>query len=132
MKLNTLNGEVNFDNCFVSATSSVDDILAFGEKYNLKQGIVNAGYESYHFYNIDSGELNLRLTFYNKVLKYISVTLGSNYKYKFPPFEITDDEKELLLSTLKRLGGNGFYPWGEVFFDEDRNGGVISIVITYN
>lgn len=128
IKLNKENGQLEIDNyCFNSATS-------YFELENLKRGeqietrITNTGSRFYTLINVDNGESKIMVMFHKEKL-WIDIFTGKNYN--FPPFTITDKEKQIILKRLADIGGEKTYSWGSVELNEDRKGGTVSILIKY-
>ncbi len=128
--LNTLTGELKIDeNCSFKINSNENDIKSTCNNYRIE--VSEAGKESKYctIHDIDDGEISLVSLFTKEKLQWVSISLGKNYS--FPPFVITQEEKNIVKKKLNDMGGENSYQWGSVEFNEDIKGGLLSVFIKY-
>lgn len=129
MQLNKTDGSILFDNQGIGSDQTIAQIQDLKDIYRIRQGVINAGYSTLYVNGIEEDELSMAFVFYENKLFMISISLGS--KYQFPPFVITDAERDILKNKLKGLGGAVTYNWGQMEISEDRKGGSLSILLKY-
>lgn len=125
--LNKSNGEIKIDHYIFNANTTNLELESFK---NVLTQTSNTGTKFYTITDIDNGDSTFQFVFYNGKLQ--AVNIGAGINYAFPPFVITEEEKNIIRMKLEKIGGENIYPWGKVEFNEDKKGGIVSVLIKYN
>lgn len=128
--LDTRNGNISVDGFSFHSHMQEEDFL--NSIMQNSSFLLNNKSDNYSYYSVEGlseGEYSMGFSFNKSRLYTTFISLGR--KFNYPPFEITDDEKLELKRRLFLIGGESQYQWGEVFVNEDRKGGLISICVKY-
>lgn len=130
IELNNQTGHIFIDSLIVSPELSESKFL---DLVQLPIEIIKVNqhddYTLYLIKNIDAGEYSVSLLFHKS--KILTLNIGLGNRYSFPAFIITDEEKHELSKKLESIGGANSYRWGSIELNEDRKGGILSILIEY-
>jgi hypothetical protein len=130
IKLNLDTGDLEIFELVITPLVNTSDVESLNSKFDLEIYKKNDQVSMYIIYNLGKGHISIFILFRRHRLSSIEIRLGD--KFKFPPYVITNQEREELDAIFKSIGGEKKYKWGSVELSEDTKGGVLSILIKYN
>lgn len=129
IRLDKLTGEIIIGELIIAPDTTIRMLNTIAGESNREIHLTNNNRTLYRIPLVNKGENAVLLVFFEERLKLISLGMGK--KYGFPPFKITEAEKQMVKQVLSVIGGEKKYTWGSINYFEDYKGGAISIMIEY-